>query len=103
RAFAKIIPNKLQTTLIPIICNQVISESTIHTDEHASYRSLASRGFIYGTVCHKYNFVNRETGVNTQAIESCNNCLKSEIKKRMGVLTVKRDMFLKEFCFIFNH
>ncbi|KAG0418154.1 hypothetical protein DMUE_6406 [Dictyocoela muelleri] len=103
RAFAKTIPDKKQTTILPIICSQVLSGSMIYTDEHGAYRNLNSHGFTHGTVCHKYNFVDRITGIHTQAIESFNNCLKVEIKNRKGVKTNDRDEFLKEFCYLFNN
>ena len=103
RAFARVIPNKQASTLIPIICSQVASNSTIWTDAHLSYSSLASHNFIHGTVCHKYNFINHLTSVNTQAVESFNNLLKRKIKERMGVRTDLRSTFLNEICWIFNH
>lgn len=103
RAFAIIIPNKRQETIVPIICSQVASGSVVNTDEHGAYFNLRSYGFIHGTVCHKYNFVDRGTGINTQGIESFHNELKIEIKKRKGVKTIDREAFLREFCFYFNN
>ena len=103
RAFACVIPNKRASTLVPIICSQVASNSMIHTDEHKSYSSLGSCFSSHGVVCHKYEFVNHVTGVNTQAIESFHNELKLEIKKRKGISTNKRSDFLNEFCYYFNN
>jgi transposase-like protein len=103
RAFATIISNKKSETLIPIICEQVAPNSTIWTDEHSSYGGLRNYLFTHATVCHKYQFVNSETGVNTQAIESFHNELKLEIKRRKGILTESRSDFLAEFCFYFNN
>jgi transposase-like protein len=103
RCYARIIPNKLQSTIVPIIRSQVCANSTIHTDEHGAYFNLRSFFSEHGTVCHKYTFVNPVTGVNTQAIESFHNELKLEIKRRKGVLNVKREEFLNEFCFYFNN
>ena len=79
RVFACVIPNKLQSTLVPIICNNVASGSIISTDEHKSYSCLSKFDFTHRSVCHKYNFVDRETGVNTQAVESLNNYVKMAI------------------------
>lgn len=90
RCFAVVIPNKLQTTIVPIICSQVSSHSKIHTDEHGSYRNLRLFSYLHGTVCHKYEFVNRINGVNTQGIESFHNELKLEIKRRKGIKTELR-------------
>lgn len=102
RVFAKVIQDKKQETLIPIICSQVESNSVIWTDEHRSYSCLRNFGFIHDSVCHKFNFKTDE-GVNTQAVESFNNCLKYEIKRRKGIITEKRENFLKEFCFYWNN
>lgn len=102
RAFAVVIPNKAAATLVPIICRQVAQHSIIWTDEHKSYGQLRNHNFTHGTVCHKYEFINHMNGVNTQAVESFNNCLKLEIKRRKGVETDLRQVFLKEFCFFFQ-
>ncbi len=76
RVFAKVIPDKRKVTLIPIIIGQVVPHSLIRTDEHGSYRDLNRHDFVHETVCHKYEFVNRESGVHTQHVESFNNIFK---------------------------
>lgn len=103
RCFAKVIPDKKSRTLVPIICSQVANNSIIWTDEHKSYAKLEDFEFYHGTVCHKYEFMCSATGINTQAVESFNNELKLEIKRRKGIKTEKREKFLKEFCFLFNN
>ncbi|KCZ74196.1 hypothetical protein H311_04840, partial [Anncaliia algerae PRA109] len=59
--------------------------------------------FVYHTVCHKHNFVDKLTQVHTQAIECFNNELKYEIKRRKGVKNNLRKNFLIEFIWFFNH
>ncbi|KCZ79109.1 hypothetical protein H312_03508, partial [Anncaliia algerae PRA339] len=103
RAFATIIENKKSEYIMPIICSQVASGSIVWTDEHKSYASLYKNGFIHNSVCHKYEFVNKDDGTNTQAVESFHNELKLLIKKRKGVKKSARSDFLKEFCFYFNN
>ncbi|KCZ78688.1 hypothetical protein H311_00279 [Anncaliia algerae PRA109] len=103
RVFAKVIPNKKESTLIPIICSQVSANSIIWTDEHRSYSNLNRYNYIHETVCHKYEFISHDNGVNTQAVESFNNIIKNEIKLRKGVSTIKRDLLLNEICFKFNN
>lgn len=103
KAYACVIGDKKATTLLPIICDKVLPFSTIHTDEHKSYCGLNELGFNHDTVCHKRAFINFETGANTQAVESFNNEVKLEIKRRKGILTTKRSEFLKEFVWRFNH
>ncbi|KCZ76670.1 hypothetical protein H311_02327 [Anncaliia algerae PRA109] len=102
RAFAKVIANKEANTILPIIFSQVQPFSKIHTDEHRSYSKLSTLGYDHDTVCHKYNFVDKNTGTNTQGVESFNNELKLEIKRRKGIETNLRQRFLDEFCFKFN-
>ncbi|KCZ79073.1 hypothetical protein H312_03543 [Anncaliia algerae PRA339] len=103
RAFACIIPNKESNTILPIISNQVASGSIIWTDEHRSYSRLSQKGFIHGTVCQKYEFVEKNNGINTHTVEIYHNCIKEIIKKQRGVTTEKREEFLKEFLFFFNN
>lgn len=73
RAFACVIANKKAETLIPIITDNVLKNSTIWTDEHKSYHQLNRLEYSHDTFCHKYEFINKETGANTQAVESFNN------------------------------
>ncbi|MGL5707435.1 MAG: transposase [Aeromonas sp.] len=65
RVFATIIPDKKATTMIPIICTQVASNSIIWTDDHRSYNIISRCDFTHNTVCHKYEFINHSTLVNT--------------------------------------
>lgn len=103
RVFACVIPDKSASTLIPIITSQVANGSVIWTDEMRSYGLLRNFDYYHETVCHKYEFINSENGVNTQSVESFNNFVKLEIKKRKGVKTCVRDKFLNEVCFYFNN
>jgi transposase-like protein len=81
RALATAIPDKKATTIVPIIQDNVVSNSIIHTDEHKSYSSLNKLNFYHDTVCHKKGFINHATGARTQAVESFNNCINLGIKK----------------------
>ncbi|KAG0441583.1 hypothetical protein DMUE_0937 [Dictyocoela muelleri] len=103
RAYACVIPNKKASTMIPIICDNVASGSTIRTDEHRSYSSLSKLGYTHQKICHKYNFVEPTTGINTQAVESFNNEVNLEIKRRKGIKTELRQEYLNEFIWKFNN
>ncbi|KCZ76572.1 hypothetical protein H311_02427 [Anncaliia algerae PRA109] len=81
RVFAQVIPDKKSSTIIRIICAQVVPGAIIWTDEHKSYVSLANNGFIHQSLCHKFEFVDKQRGTHTQFVESFNNQLKIEIKK----------------------
>lgn len=54
------------------------------------------------TVCHKYRFINHFTSVNTQAVESFHDEIKLEIKRRKGVRTQNRALFINKFVFCFD-
>ncbi|KAI5152406.1 hypothetical protein ENBRE01_2805 [Enteropsectra breve] len=103
RIYACVISDKKAETLIPIILSQVASNSKIYTDEHHSYSRLDELFAEHCTVCHKYEFINRLAGVNTQTVDLLNNAIKLEIKARKGILTDQRPMYLKEFCFNWNN
>ncbi|KCZ81872.1 hypothetical protein H312_00631, partial [Anncaliia algerae PRA339] len=77
----------------------VAGNSIIWTDEHRAYYNLRNYNFIHQTICHKYEFINSSNSVNTQAVESFNNCLTLEIKRRKGIKTENQE----EFLFIFNN
>ncbi|KCZ79054.1 hypothetical protein H312_03563 [Anncaliia algerae PRA339] len=76
RVYSILIENIKAETIIPIICIQVASGSKIWKDEHKGYSSLSKNGFIDESICHKYEFVNSQTGVNTQTVEFLNNAMK---------------------------
>jgi transposase len=103
RVFACVIPDKKASTMVSIIVENVATGSKIWTDEYKSYSRLNSLGYDHGTVFHKYEFVNRETDINTQAVESFNNEVNLEIKRRKGIQTNKRQSFLDEFVWKFNN
>ncbi|KAG0436289.1 hypothetical protein DMUE_4296 [Dictyocoela muelleri] len=68
RMFARVIPDKKARAILPIICEQVVPGSIIHTDEHRSYRQLTQNGFEHMTICHKYNFIDNNNNVHTQTL-----------------------------------
>jgi transposase-like protein len=103
RCWAQLIADKKASTIIPIVCERVVSGSTIYTDEHPSYRSLVNNGYLHGTVCHKYYFVDPLTGIHTQAIESFHNEMKLKFKNQKGIKTENCCRFLSEFVWFWNH
>ncbi|KCZ77811.1 hypothetical protein H311_01172, partial [Anncaliia algerae PRA109] len=82
KAFATIFSNKKESTFVLIICSKVAENSIIWTNEYKSYSNLSKYIMIHNAICHEYQFINSSTGVNTQAVESFNNELKLEIKRK---------------------
>lgn len=98
--WAEIVENRNISTLHPIINRVVLPGSKIVTDQWAAYNGLSNMNdYQHLTVCHKYNFVDPTTLAHTQNVESFNNKIKLEIKKRKGIINVRKDDFLKFFLF----
>ncbi len=87
---------------MPIIIRQVVPNSLIRTDEQWIYRDLTKHDFVHEIVCHKYEFVNRESGIHIQHVESLNNILKYFIKNNKRVITDFKENFFIEECFFWN-
>ena len=64
------VANRSEETLLPLIQKYVAAGSIIYTDQWAAYNRLSQVGFQHGTVNHSLNFVDPETGVHTNKIES---------------------------------
>ncbi|KCZ76129.1 hypothetical protein H311_02880 [Anncaliia algerae PRA109] len=45
--YADAIENKKNETIMPIICDHVVTGAEIHTDEHKLYNSLGEVGYIH--------------------------------------------------------
>lgn len=100
KGYAEIISDKRSSTILPIIERVVRPGSHIYTDEGRSYFPLGMNSdYNHQSVVHKYNFVNPETGVHTQHVESFNNKMKRKIKDRLGIDADKREEFINEFLF----
>ncbi|KCZ76446.1 hypothetical protein H311_02556 [Anncaliia algerae PRA109] len=67
--------------------------TTIHRDKYKIYTILYKIGFVHNSVCYKYSFINKENGAHTQHVESINNSIKNEIKKRRGARKVDQFIF----------
>ena len=64
------VEDRSAATLLPIINNYVRQGSKIYSNEWKAYQQLTDLGFEHDTVCHKYNFIDPETGAHTQGIGS---------------------------------
>jgi transposase-like protein len=95
--FMKIVDNRAETALLPIIKEIVRPGTRIYSDQWAAYRNLNMHGYIHQTVNHSLHFVNPISGVHTQNIESYWNKHKSRIKAMRGMLRSSLDDYLMEF------
>lgn len=69
-AFLVPVEDRSAATLLPIIMKHVAPGSVIYTDEWRAYAQLCDSGFTHGTVNHSLHFVDPESGVHTNTIES---------------------------------
>lgn len=99
RGILKLVENRTGSTLLPIIQNHVLYGSIVRSDEWPAYNGISSLGFVHERICHKREFVNNETGVHTQHIESYWNKQKNRIKIMMGVKKSVLQEFLNMFMF----
>lgn len=97
--WVEIVPNRTKSTLLNVITRVVREGTEIHTDEWRGYDDLHIHDFTHRKVTHKYHFVDPETRIHTQHVESYNNKIKAKIKKEKGVMSIKRVGFLKRFMF----
>jgi len=79
--YMEIVEKQDAATLIPIIQKVVLPSSTIHSNEWESYRSLQSQNYEHKSVNHSITFVDKKTGIHSQAIESYWSKHKYMIKK----------------------
>jgi len=68
-------------TLLPIIQNEVLKGTTIHSDQWKAYSKLPDHGYVHETVNHSVNFIDPTSGAHTQTIE----CLWRHVKVRCSI------------------
>ena len=93
----EIVEDRSAETLLPIILNVVDKKSVVHSDEWKSYNEIQRSGYEHKTVDHSMGFVEPETGVHAQNIESYWNTKKAKIKKMWGCSRASLHWHLQEF------
>lgn len=97
KIYLELVQNRSADVLLPIIKRICRQGTTILSDQWRSYNKVSSSGFRHETVNHSLHFVDPNTGVNTQTIESYWGKLKYRVKTMKGVLGVKLDLYLTEW------
>lgn len=97
RGYVEIVPNRSANTLLPIISRICREGTIIHSDEWKAYSRLIENGFIHQTVNHSIQFINPETGVHTQNIESYWSKMKLRGKKMKGIHKRQLKSYLSEY------
>lgn len=85
RGYMTLVRRRDARTLLPIIRRVVLPGSTIHTDMWRAYQGLSQDpNYTYAAVNHSENFVDPNTGVHTQHVESYWNKSKKKLKASSG-------------------
>ena len=102
--FIKIVQNRKAETLIPLIESSIMPGSIIVSDCWKSYDGIQylETAFQHFTVNHRYNFVDPETGFNTQKCERLWRSLKEFKHQNHGIQRSRINSYIQEFIFRYN-
>ena len=95
--YMEVVPQCDAATLLPIIQVHVANRTTIHSDQWAAYRQVASLPSVstHATVNHSVTFVDPVSGTHTQNIESYWE--KAKLKNMKGCRASQLPSYLDEF------
>lgn len=97
------IPNVKATTLLPVIGSRVSPNSTVHTDELASYDKLRSLGYHHKRIHHNSG-VYVIGDIHTNTIDGFWSLLKRGINGVYHAVSSKHlQSYLNEYVFRYNH
>ena len=99
RCFFEIVADRREATLLEIIKRHIRPGTTIVSDMHRSYFNLGHHGFNHLTVNHSLNFVDQETGANTQMIEALWGVLKRFLRGLGRNLGPHLEEYISEFLY----
>ena len=95
----QLVEKRDRATLLPIITRHTLPGTTIYSDCWAAYNKVGELPNVvhHGTVNHSRHFVDPQTGVHTQAIESYWARAKSKLKRMRGTRKEILPSYLDEF------
>ena len=97
----EIVEKRDEATLLPIIKRVTRSGTIIHNDEWKAYRNISTKlDLEHQTVNHTLHFVDPETLVHTQHIESYWNKHKHSIKMMRGCKRDSMQSYLDQFMWM---
>lgn len=92
------VPDRSAATLMPIITANIRPGTTVLSDQWRAYNGIALLpGYTHETVNHSLNFVDPNTGANTQRIERSWRAAKERNKRQNGTHRHMLDSYLCEF------
>lgn len=103
QVFFKKIDNRRRETLNPIILNATTEEAIVYSDKWAAYDNLDEENRVHLSVNHSQNYIDPDTGANTQRIESMWNACKNWLLSHNYQRRSKLEDYLSEYCYRYNH
>ena len=95
--YLEIVEKRDAATLLPIIRKAVQPVTVIHSDQWRAYNSIQSElNLQHGTVNHSVNYIDPDTGVHIQTIESYWAKAKYRFKKMKGISSHLLTSYLDE-------
>lgn len=93
------VPDRSARTLMAEIKKHIKQGTTIYSDSWRAYKTkdLEKAGFKHFNVNHKYNFVDPDTGANTQTVERLWGSAKWRNKRHRGTARHHLESYLVEF------
>ena len=97
--YMEVVHQRDAATLLPIIQANVANGTTIHSDQWAAYRQVASLPSVstHATVNNSITFVDPVSGTHAQNIESYWGKVKRKLKNMKGCHPSKLPSYLDEF------
>ena len=103
--YMQIVAQRDASTLLPIIQQHVAPDTIIHSDEWRVYSRVPVLPNVasHGTVNHSIEFINSNTGVHTENVESYWNRVKIKLKRMRGCPEMELSGYLDEFMWRERH
>lgn len=97
------VPSEIRSVMHAVVRNHVAPDAIVYTDEHVSYKKLATEGVYHAIVKHSAKEYVRGD-VSTNGIESFWSLFKRGVVGSFHQVSVKHlHRYLNEFSFRFNH
>ena len=103
RVFMKIVKDRSESTLLPIVISYVNNKSLIYSDSWSSYNNLYLYGYRHYKVNHSTHFVHPISGAHTQKIESLWRSCKDFIRQRRPKSRANYELLIHEWCYRHNN
>ena len=98
----RVVGTNSKHVLVPLVQQNVLPGTTVHTDQLRSYRALGSLGYRHDTVNHSHEYVSK-SGCTVNTLEGFWNILKRGINGTYIHVSAKHlPKYLGEFEFRWN-